>query len=308
MHDQMGRRSFLKTAGIVAAGVSLSGLSPYPVLAAKPLAKGAPRAEKLGWRLGPQAYSFRKFSFFDAIDKTASLGLRYIEAYPGQRVDKKKNVKMGVDLSKDVLRQIQKRLDDAGIKMVNYGVCKLDGDENKARKTYDFAKTMGIETLVAEPPEDAFDTLDKLCNEYKINLAIHNHPTPSHYWDYRTVLKVCKDRSKRIGACCDTGHWMRSKIDPLEALKKLEGRIISFHLKDLKEFGKRKAKDVPWGTGVGKTRELLEEVLRQKVRCFFAIEYEQANPELLHNMAKCVNYFDATAAELAPKPSKKPVV
>jgi len=51
---------------------------------------------------------------------------------------------------------------------------------------------------VSEPPEDAFDLIDKLCDEYKINVAIHNHPKPSHYWDSETVLKVCKGRSKRM--------------------------------------------------------------------------------------------------------------
>ena len=62
-------------------------------------------------------------------------------------------------------------------------------------------------------------------------------------------MKVCKDRSKRIGACADTGHWLRSGLNPLECLKKLEGRIISLHFKDLNEKGPS-AHDVPWETGV----------------------------------------------------------
>ena len=48
-------------------------------------AAGAPHAEKLGWRLGCQAYSFNHYTFYEAVDKNASLGLHYIEAYPGQR-------------------------------------------------------------------------------------------------------------------------------------------------------------------------------------------------------------------------------
>ena len=87
------------------------------------------------------------------------------------------------------------------------------------------------------PSEADFDAIDKLCAEFDINLAIHNHPQPSHYWNPDTVLKVCKDRSKRIGACADTGHWLRSGLNPLECLKKLEGRIISLHFKDLEREG-----------------------------------------------------------------------
>ena len=43
----------------------------------------------------------------------------------------------------------------------------------------DFAHEMGVRTLVAEPPAEAFDVIEKLCEEYQINLAVHNHPTRS---------------------------------------------------------------------------------------------------------------------------------
>jgi sugar phosphate isomerase/epimerase len=155
---------------------------------------------------------------------------------------------------------------------------------------------MGIETLVSEPKFDAFDAIDKLCEEYKINVALHDHPKPSPYWNPDTVLKVCKDHSKRIGACCDTGHWMRSDLNPVECLRKLEGRIISFHVKDLNEFGP-KAHDVPWGTGRGDIKGILTEVKRQGIKPVFSMEYEHrfTMPEL----AECVAYFDKVAAELA---------
>src|SRR5207237_89183 len=163
------------------------------------------------------------------------------------------------------------------------------------KEAFEFAKDMGIETLVSEPKFDDFDAIDKLCEEYKINVAIHDHPKPSPYWNPDTVLKVCKDRSKRIGACCDTGHWMRSDLIPVECLRKLEGRIISFHVKDLNEFGLR-AQDVPWGTGRGDIKGMLTEVKRQGIKPVFSMEYESkfTMPEL----AQCVAYFDKVSAEL----------
>jgi len=299
MNHRLHRRSFVKTAGTLAAGLALGGLGGGRARAGRLPFDGAAHAEKLGWRLGCQAYSFRKFSFFEAIRKNASLGLRYIEAYPGQWLSKQQpGVRMNAGLGEAVRRDVKARLEGAGVQLVNYGVCRLTNDEAQSRATFDFAKEMGVETLVSEPPKDAFDTLEKLCDEYEINLAIHNHPQPSIYWDYRTVLAVCKGRSRRIGACCDTGHWMRSGIQPLVALKALEGRIISFHLKDLKEFGKPRTHDVPWGTGRGKIREILLEMHRQKFRGVFSIEYERSTPSLLPNMAHCAGYFDAVAAEL----------
>jgi sugar phosphate isomerase/epimerase len=113
---------------------------------------------------------------------------------------------------------------------------------------FGFAQDMGIETLTAEPAAEALDLVDTLCREYEIKVAIHNHPKPSNYWHPDKVLEACRGRSKWIGACADTGHWMRSGVRPLEALKKLKGRIISFHFKDLNEFDRRKgAHDVVWG-------------------------------------------------------------
>ena len=164
------------------------------------------------------------------------------------------------------------------------------------KEAFDFAKDMGIETLVSEPKFDAFDAIDKLCEEYKINVALHDHPKPSPYWNPDTVLKVTKNHSKRIGACCDTGYWMRSDLNPVECLRKLEGRIISFHLKDLNEFGP-KAHDVPWGTGRGDIKGILAEVKRQGIKPVFSMEYEYrfTMPEL----AECVAYFDKVAAELS---------
>ena len=46
-----------------------------------------PKAEK-DWKLAIQAWSFRLFTFSEAVDKTAALGLKYIEVYPGQKFSK----------------------------------------------------------------------------------------------------------------------------------------------------------------------------------------------------------------------------
>ncbi len=297
MTNLIDRRYFLKSTGLAGAGMAAMSFSPQRLFAAA-AANGAPNAEKLGWRLGCQTYSFNHYTFFEAVDKVASLGLKVLEAYPGQRLSQKKqDVIIGPDLPAAIRTEIKKKLADNGITAPNYGVCPLSKDEGESRKTFDFAKDMGIETLVSEPAEDAMDTIEKLCDEYQINMAIHNHPKPSHYWNAETVLKVCKGRSKRIGACADTGHWMRSDISPIESLKQLEGRIVSFHFKDLNKFGGG-AHDVIWGTGAGDVKAMLTEIHRQGVKAVFSIEYEHNWTTSVPEMAKCVQYFDQIAAEL----------
>ena len=292
--QRIQRRQFLARS---VAGVALAGAFSHQAFAAKP--QGAPSAEKLGWRLGCQAYSFNRFSFFEAVDKNASLGLKYLEMYPGQRLSPEHpDIRVGHDMPADARQAVKQKLAQAHTRLVCYGVVGLSNDEKASRKVFDFAKEMGIEVIVSEPPEDAFDTIERLCEEYGISVALHNHPKPSRYWNPDTVLAACKGRSKRIGACADTGHWMRSDIKPLDAIRKLQGRIISFHFKDLNTFG-RQAHDVPWGTGKAGVREILQEVHRQGLRAPFSIEYEYNWENSLPEIAQCVAYFEKVAAEVA---------
>ena len=93
-----------------------------------------------GWRLGMQAYSFKKFTFFEAVDKTASLGLDWIEAYPGQKLSKDHpNVKTDHNMSAEMQDVMKAKLRDSGVRLINYGVVGLSKDEAKCRKVFDFS-------------------------------------------------------------------------------------------------------------------------------------------------------------------------
>jgi sugar phosphate isomerase/epimerase len=296
MKNLFDRRRFLKMSGAAIGGLGAVGAWETPVMADR-LAEGAPHAEKLGWRLGCQAYSFNRFTFYEALEKIQRLGLHYVEMYPGQQLSAEQpDLRTNESMSQEIRAQVKQRLADTEVKLVNYGVCGLPNNEDACRTTFDFAKDMGIETLVSEPPFDAFDVIEKLCEEYGINLALHNHPEPSRYWNPGTVLEVCQGRSMRIGACADTGHWMRSGVNPVDALKRLEGRIISFHLKDLNKYGRQGAHDVPWGTGKADVAAILSEVHRQGLKAVFSIEYEHNWENSLPEIAECVKYFDSVAA------------
>jgi sugar phosphate isomerase/epimerase len=229
MYHSLDRRNFLKTGAVLSAGFCRSSLGRAG-LAGTPT--GTPNAEKLGWRLGCQAYTFNHYTFFEAVDKNAGLGLRFIEAYPGQRISQEISTGFGDGLSARQRKTVKQKLADLGAKLVDLGVTGIDG-----RRTFDFAKNMGIETIVSEPGEDEFEKLDPLCGEYGINVAIHNHPQPSIYWNPDTVLKVTKGLSKRIGACCDTGHWVRSGLNAIEYLKKRTNHQFSLQGSEQDKWG-----------------------------------------------------------------------
>jgi sugar phosphate isomerase/epimerase len=284
------------------------------LLAAEPGRKRAGRARagaaaQPQWRLAVQAYSFNRFTFFEAVDKAKTLGLKFIEAYPGQALSPAdRKIKFDHELPPAEREKVKQKLAEAGVKLINYGVVSLGTDEKTARKVFDFAKDMGIKTIVSEPDPKMMDTLDKLTEEYKINVAIHNHPKPSPYWNPDVLLEAVKGHSKRIGSCADTGHWVRSGLDPLECLKKLDGRIISLHFKDLnldyksaKGKGHDELHDVPWGTGASNVEAMLTELKRQGFSGVFSIEYEYNWDNSMPDIAKCVTAFNELAKKLDVK-------
>jgi sugar phosphate isomerase/epimerase len=260
-------------------------------------------AEQLGWQLAIHSYTFQKFSIFDAIDKSAALGVKYM-SISGSCILNGSNKLTTTDLSDNQRESIDKKLKADGFgKFVNIGVVQLPADETKSRKVFEFAKKWGIDTLVAEPEPAALDTVEKLCKEYNIKVAIHDHPKPSRYWNPDTVLAAVKGRTPLMGACADVGHWIRSGLDPLECVKKLQGRIICLHFKDLNEMGP-KAHDVPWGTGVGKSKELMAELKRQNFHGAFCVEYEYHWDNSSPEIAQCVKFWNDTCAELVASQSK----
>jgi sugar phosphate isomerase/epimerase len=223
-----------------------------------------------------QCWTFRRFTFFDTLLKVKDLGIKYLQAYPGQALGAElPNMRFDHNMTEELQAKIKDKLKGAGLSIVAYGVCDIGKTEESMRKVFDFARKMGIRTIVTEPADDDFTLLEKLVKEYNIQIAIHNHPAPSKYNLPETVYNHVNGKDARIGSCADSGHWMRGMNDPREAFKLLEGRILDVHLKDRNDYGPPPgADDVPWGQGKGSICDLLAELTLQDFNGFLTIEYE----------------------------------
>ena len=300
MDANLSRRSVLKAGSALVAGLAVGRMGELPVAAAEKVACSSPSAAKMGWLVSTGLYTFRRFSFYEALDMIAALGIQYVEPCFFLGLDKARpQLKTSEDLTPEFRKELKQRLGDRGMAMSSF-YADLGADVDRAKKIFDFTSQMGAGTIVAEPPAAAFDMIEKLCEEYKINLAVHNHPesATSVYWNPDKVLAVCKGRGKRIGACCDTGHWVRSGLAPVECLRKMEGRILGFHLKDAAEMGNGESRDVPLGEGKADYAAVLKELKRQGYRGVVAIEYEHDSPELKGDVAKCVAFVEKMAQAL----------
>lgn len=251
-------------------------------------------AERAGWPLAVQTYTFRLFTFEEALDKIVEGGFRYVEAYRRQPISSAIQQETHFNMDEDTREIVREMLESRGLRMINYGVVRGETEE-EWEQIFQFAKAMGVETINSEPAPQFLDLVDRLANEYEINVAIHNHPAPSRYYSPEAVLEALEGRSKRMGVCADIGHWIRSGLDPIECLKKLEGRILTFHFKDLNEKS-REAHDVIWGQGVAQVEDIMREMKRQGFSGVVTIEYEHNWENNLPYIIESARFFNKVAA------------
>ncbi|MCX6567997.1 MAG: DUF1080 domain-containing protein [Candidatus Aminicenantes bacterium] len=249
-----------------------------------------------------EAWTFRKFTFFETLRMLKELGVGGLEAYDGQALSAElPGARFTPDMTPEHIAKVKEWLKASGVTLYGYGVVDIGKTEESMRKVFDFARKMGIRVVVCEPADDDFTLLEKLVKEYNIKIAIHNHPAPSKYNLPETVFSHVDGKDPRIGSCADSGHWMRGMNDPREAFKLLQGRILDVHLKDRSDFGTAKGvDDVPWGAGKGMIRDLLAELTLQDYDGYLTMEYENESevgdpvPAFRKSIAyvKSVTYYD----------------
>jgi sugar phosphate isomerase/epimerase len=279
----------MKPISAVAAALALAC-----VVVPKALSVPIPDDCKIGgFALGCQAYTFNRFSAFEAIEKTAQAGGKTIEFYPGQKLSPDKpNVKLNHDASAETITAIKDQLAKYKIRAVNYGV--VGGkDAGEWRKIFEFAKKLDLYGITTEDVGH-IDDIEKLVKEFDIRVGYHEHgkrPNDPNYkvWDPKFVMSLVKDRDSRIGACADTGHWATSGLKPLDCLRILRGRIVSCHLKDRPVIGEQKP-DVVYGTGVSDVKGMLDELKQQGFNGNISIEYEANWDNSVPDVKQCIDF------------------
>jgi sugar phosphate isomerase/epimerase len=242
-----------------------------------------------GWDIGLQLWTFRLFSFHDAIAKADSCGIKSVQAFPGQKLGGPWTGNFDPSMTTEQRKAVKDYVKSKGITINAYGVGGADNEESW-RKLFVFAKDMGIALIVSEPKDDQWDYVNKLSGEFNIPVAIHDHPRPNHYWNPDSVLLAMKGHPN-IGDCADIGHWARSGLNPVDCLKKLSGHILNVHFKDIVTFNKTNAADTIPGKGVIDFHAVLQELKRQNYKGTFSIEHESNWENNAGDVIEIVKFF-----------------
>jgi sugar phosphate isomerase/epimerase len=242
-----------------------------------------------GFDVGMQSYTLREFPIDRALEEINKLGLGSVELFDAHFSSKSS------DADIEAMKSKTKSL---SIKMIGHGVNPFTADHQANRRWFEFAKKAGIKNISADPKEDSFDSLDKLCEEFQIRIAIHNHGPGARYDKIADVLTAIKGHHPLIGACADLGHYIRSGEDPVRAINLFNGRLYGIHLKDFAEQ-KSKTKGVILGQGhldVAGVFKALKRVNFPADGCL-SLEYEENPKNPLDDVMACL----AAASEGAMK-------
>ncbi len=264
--DAPSRRSFLAatTGGLLAAGL------------AGRIGRAAEQTGDYGpFQMGIQSYSLRNFNFDEALAKTKELGLGAWESYSAHIAPTTDQAKLDAILAK---------MKAAGVTLAGFGVVRMTKDVDALRPVFAFAKAAGIKYLSADPDPDAFDAVDKLVEEYGVAVGIHNHGPGHRYDKIDTIAAAIKDHNPKIGCCIDTGHFLRSREDPVRAAEVFGDRIYGVHLKDVKDA----TTFTVLGKGDLRTADLLKELARRKYGYCLALEYEENPDDPIADIQSCL--------------------
>lgn len=262
----------LGVAGALAVGRTALARIAFPI---------ALKDGKAPFKIGLQSYSLRgytvdgKADLAKALGVSHDLGVHFWEAYPA-------HVPMLEDADK--LRLVKDEMSESGVQVIGYGVLPFRKGDPANRKAFEFAKDLGVSYISADPDPDGFDDLDQLVDEFDIAIGIHNHG-PGHRYD--TVDKIAaaiKDHHAKIGCCIDTGHFLRSKEDPVRAAEVFGKRIYGVHLKDVKDA----THFTILGKGDLNTPGLFRVLIANGYNGLVAVEYEENEKDPADDIRACL--------------------
>ena len=281
----ISRRDLLKTGALTAASIPSINLAGF----------AAPAPEEadpwLGLKIGVATYTFRELPIEEAIKGVQRVGLKYVSI---------KNVKNHIDLSHtvDERKQRAQLFKDAGITVLSVGNVGMKNDEADIRRAFEFARDVGVRTMVCAPDKNSIPILDKMVKEFDIRLAIHNHgPEDKQFPSPYDVMQAVEKYDKRIGLCIDVGHTRRAGVDPAEAIIKCRERLYDLHMKDISVVGDRYTA-IESGRGILNTKSILTALLKIKYQGLVGFEYEKDAKDPLPGLAESVGYTRGVLAGL----------
>ena len=270
------------------------------------------REPKVPFKLGIAGFTYHKQTLDVTLAAMNRMGVRYLCV---------KDFHLSYSATDEQIAAFKEKCASYGV--IPYALGPLyTGDAARLRPYFEFAKRMGVKTVVGVPyePTDEKDTwskrkgsrrlleeIDRLVKEYDIRYAIHNHgpASPQLYPDVEYGWNLVKDLDKRIGFCLDVGWEYGCGKDPAETIRKYADRIFDVHIKNF-DVHKPNGASVPLPRGKIDYVSVFRAFDEVGYSGVCSIEYETDFTDNLAPISECVGYFWGVTDALRT-PAKKPV-
>ncbi|HEY2015705.1 MAG TPA: ThuA domain-containing protein [Bryobacteraceae bacterium] len=216
-------------------------------------------SQVLGWNIAVASGVLSRMTFSDAAEKADALGFGTVQGSSSQQVSAAIPKKLDADLTPAEISAVKTRIAALRLRMPSYLVANLPADEAARRKLLEFAKTLGVATVVCGTTPASLGELDRLAGEVGVGVAIEGGDHP------KDVLRAIEGLSKRIGIAADTGAWMQAGVKPVDALPEVKDRLMVLNIRDRSKLGVN-GRDVILGSGVAGMGEFLRAANRLGVK------------------------------------------
>jgi sugar phosphate isomerase/epimerase len=280
-NTQISRRDLIRTSAAVLAATGAAEVFASDKAEAQATDPAAGTDSWHGLKVSVASYTFRKQTLEETIKGINRTGLKYVSI---------KDVHLPFNTTALQRKEIAQKFIDAGITPLSCGNVSMKNDEADVRRAFDYARDIGLPTIVCAPHPDSMPILDKMVKEYDIRLAIHNHgPEDKRFPSPETVWNAAKPYDKRIGLCIDVGHAARAGADPAADILRYRERLYDMHFKDISNVTPRGA-PMEVGRGVLNTQAMLENLLSIHYTHLVSFEYEKNDADPLPGLMESMGY------------------
>ena len=265
---------------VTVAAMSVSAVSASAAESSEPAAKDPWR----GLKVGMASYSYRKLPLDACIKGIQRVALRYVSI---------KDFHLPMNSTSEQRKEVAKKFRDAGINPISCGVVTIKNDEKSTRNAFEYARDIGVPTMVCSPDPEALPLCNKLVKEFDIRLAIHNHgPEAKDFKSPLDAMRAIMNLDPRIGVCIDVGHTARAGVDPATAIRTCKPRLFDCHFKDINNPHGRNAgaSEVEVGRGILDIRGMLQALLEVGFQGHVGFEHEKDPNDPIPGVAESVGY------------------
>jgi type 1 glutamine amidotransferase/sugar phosphate isomerase/epimerase len=237
-----------------------------------------------GWRVGIPTAAFKQLTFSEALGKADTLGVASVEASSAQKVSPEVPKMLDYRLQAGERAAVNHRLRELNLQIGVYHVDNIGSDESSRRNVFEFAKAVNIPMIVVPEPA-SLAGLDKLAEEFGINVAVESRKDPNR------ILHALEGLPRRMGVAADLGGWMQEGVKPVDGLAMVKDRLMTIRVRDRSALG-AKGHVVTLGSGAAGLPDFFLAAFRAGLKPLYITVDATGAPDTYADLQKCLSGFE----------------